>query len=1270
MGKMFKKILCTLLVVVMCLTSAPLQGFVGLELPEFSEWFSGKASASPALAPTGQCGDNVYWNYNLESQELIISGQGAMYDYTYYPFYSRSPFVNYFITNLVVEDGVTSIGEAAFDRCHFRTATLADSVTSIGKYAFYKCSNLETINFGSGLTNIDVTAFIDCLNITKITVSENNKFYSNDEYGVLFDKNKTMLIKYPVGNTRTSYNIPNSVESIYPQAFEYGDKLVSVTIPDSVTEINTFVFNECRSLTSIIVDKNNIAYSSDDRGVLFDKNKTFLIKYPIGNANTSYIIPDSVTTIGPESFCFCKNLTSVSIPNSVTMIRGTAFQGCENMISIIIPDSVTTIDMGTFHGCTNLTSITIPNSVTTIGAYAFEDCINLTSVTIPDSVTTIDDRAFNSCASLTSVTIPDSVTTIGGWAFRDCDRLTSVTIGDSVTSIGDYTFADCDSLTSVTIPDSVTSIGNYAFSSCKSLTSVTIPDSVTSICDYAFDFCDSLISVTIPDSVTSIGEWAFAYCDSLTDVYYQGSEEQWKEISIGGSNKCLTNATIHFAEQTTTYKGVKGFIDSAYFEKDSKVYNHDLGRFCSLFTVIGYEYAHPEKIQKHLKDCGFNADLKYIVTNAGRDEVNHFITHKKIFVDGEEYDLLFAGFIGSHEQQWYSNFDPEIGSTHLGFINAKNYVLPKITDYMKNHGFSKDKTKILLTGHSRGAATCNLVAAQLIASEEYATKDNIYAYAFATPRISKADYIKEEKYNRIFNIINPEDFVTKLLPGAWGFKRFGPIRAYESVAVNTYVLPSKTNTKSAKYEEYYSRMLEYYNELSPNTPYMPYRDGEATVHDLVYDFRMQVEDLDDYYNKPMWTSPISKMTPYAFFQNVLCPIVAHDYLKAATVSLTNVAYILAHSSQNNLYRKIINFFLSSEAIYMITNGLEDFTGGFLKTAANPYFSGSHCAETYCAYMYALSKNELCVKREGYKGSVNCPVDVEIYDKETGELVGRIVDNVEDEEVASGKNSVVMTVDGDSKSFWLPSDGDYYIKLIGNDEGIMDYTMSEIDSDIGEIKRVNFFDVEITEGLTMTADVDAEDFVVEEHELNYENGETLKPTEILNEEDIETYSIDISVLGDGFASESRTAKSGDYVSLTATANEGWNFTGWYENDELASAENDLAFVVKSNRSLEARFEHIDHSFGEWYTITPATCENNGIKQRDCTICGTYSESQTIPATGHSFDGSECTNCDYDKADECSCNCHASGIKKFFFKLILFFQKLFKKNAVCACGVAHY
>lgn len=165
---------------------------------------------------------------------------------------------------------------------------------------------------------------------------------------------------------------------------------------------------------------------------------------------------------------------------------------------------------------------------------------------------------YGSSSRVKSAVIAEGVTSIGSSAFDDCTSLTSVTIPDSVTSIGDDAFYDCTSLTSVTIPDSVTSIGDGAFASCTSLTSVTIPDGVTSIGEQAFYYCTSLTSVTILNGVTSIGSYAFVGCTSLTDVYYAGSEAQWKAIQISYGNDALLNANIHYnyVSHTHSYKDV------------------------------------------------------------------------------------------------------------------------------------------------------------------------------------------------------------------------------------------------------------------------------------------------------------------------------------------------------------------------------------------------------------------------------------------------------------------------------------------------------------------------------------------------------------------------------------------------------------------------------------------------------------------------------------------------------------------------------------------
>ena len=352
--------------------------------------------------------------------------------------------------------------------------------------------------------------------------------------------------------------IAEGVTSIGSYAFFYCTSLTSVTIPDSVTSIGDEAFDGCRSLTSVT-------------------------------------IPDGVTSIGESAFRGCWSLTSVTIPDGVTSICDNTFDGCTSLTSVTIPDSVTSIGDSAFQGCTSLTSVTIPDSVTYIGDYAFRSCTSLTSVTIPDGVTSIGEYAFSHCTSLTSVTIPDSVTSIGEFAFDGCTSLTSVTIPDSVTSIWQRVFSGCSSLTSVTIPDSVTYIGNYAFHGCTALTSVTIPDSVTSIGDGAFASCTSLAGIwvaegnshyvndasgvlfnkdkttlvqcpgafsgsyTIPDSVTSIGGAAFLDCSSLTDVYYAGSEAQWKAISISSTeNDDLLTANIHYnyVSHTHSYKDV------------------------------------------------------------------------------------------------------------------------------------------------------------------------------------------------------------------------------------------------------------------------------------------------------------------------------------------------------------------------------------------------------------------------------------------------------------------------------------------------------------------------------------------------------------------------------------------------------------------------------------------------------------------------------------------------------------------------------------------
>ncbi len=534
----------------------------------------GATAFAADVVDSGTCGDDLTWTLTSDGV-LTISGTGEMWKGS--SWYS----VRSNITSAVINSGVTSIGEKAFEGCRGMTdISIPGSVTSIGK-----------------------DAFVGCYGLTSINISTVNTNYSSVD-GILFDKDKTVLIKYPAGKTEKIYTIPSSVTNIGEDAFECCKYLTNVKIPNSVTSIGTNAFAYCYNITGIsipssITNIENYAFYSCD-------------------GLKSINIPNSVTSIGSHAFEDCFGLKSVNISDSVISIGEGAFKNCTSLTSLSLPDSVKSIGESAFHNCNSMTSVSIPSSVTSIGEDAFGECISLTGVELPSSVTVISNNMFYRCLKLTSVSIPDSVTSIGSNAFYKCTGLTSISIPDSVTSIGSSAFYKCTGLTSISIPDSVTSIGNIAFyntgyynnkdnwdgdvlyirnylidareslsgaysvkDGCKliaesafqgcGLASVELPGSVESIGNWAFHNCDKLISVSIPygvtaigentfsssdslksvklpGSVTSIGSGAFRSCDSLADVYYSGTEKQWQEIVIGTDNDALTGAAIHYED--------------------------------------------------------------------------------------------------------------------------------------------------------------------------------------------------------------------------------------------------------------------------------------------------------------------------------------------------------------------------------------------------------------------------------------------------------------------------------------------------------------------------------------------------------------------------------------------------------------------------------------------------------------------------------------------------------------------------------------------------
>ncbi|MBQ7039127.1 MAG: leucine-rich repeat protein [Clostridia bacterium] len=499
---------------------------------------------------SGTCGENLKWTID-SAGTLKIYGTGDMENFmsiSYTPWQAR----NSSIKNIVIEEGVTSIGKDAFVGMDMlESVVMADSVTVINMNAFQSNRNLKKVTLSKNLTTIGENAFYCC-------------------YGL---------------------------EELY--------------IPEKVEIICDYTFFQPSGITKFVVDENNQHFSSDERGVLFNKDKTVLIQYPLGNKDTSYTIPKTVQKFGLHAFNEAVNLTEIKFEEGslITEIGDNAFQSCYNLKSIDIPESVTDIKGSAFGRCTSLENIKLPSQLKRIWNSAFREC-PLERIDFPEGLEIISENAFY-FTDIEELKIPDSVTTIGNQAFGYAENLKTIEIGKSVVSIGDDAFSLCGKLEKITVAPENTAYSSdehgVLFNKDKTVlmnyptanknTSYIIPETVTEIKASAFQSAEALESITLPQNLSVIGNYAFART-SISEISIPATVYN---MGVAAFNGCKNLAKVNIpANSILTTIEKQAFSGTAITEFDVP----------ASVTVIGYAAFGCEKLQRVTVPYGSN--LRFI----------------------------------------------------------------------------------------------------------------------------------------------------------------------------------------------------------------------------------------------------------------------------------------------------------------------------------------------------------------------------------------------------------------------------------------------------------------------------------------------------------------------------------------------------------------------------------------------------------------------------------------------------------------------------------
>lgn len=1136
------------------------------------------------IVASGTCGDNLTWVLDNDGT-LTISGQGDIPDYP-----SANPpwfFHQGSIDNVIIEDGVTSIGY----------------------FAFVFCAGIDNVSIGRDVKYIDEWAFYECNSLKKINVSEENTSYCSVD-GILYSKDMTTLLKAPCQKTYNTFSIPGGVTSIGAGAFSNCTNLMGVNIPVSVTDIGDEAFLYCTRLTNVI-------------------------------------IPDSVTAIGSSAFKSCRSLTNVVIGNSVTTIGSAAFMYCSNLTNVSIPNSVTSIGTSAFNDC-GLTSVTIPYGVTDIGSAAFMYCNNLTSVTIADSVAHIGGEAFYACYELTDVyflgtEVDWEAINIGN--SNEC--LTGATIhfllDDNIEGIFKYAGVideEKDTVSEYFYSDGYFCSDAAIYNPSLATMSVCLEMSSWSSHEHGEEW-SSKKAINVEHLLTGcagddciddpgLGFTDFARNDFWNEIptkHSIGVVAAQKQIVDDGEDYTLIAVVVrgggYYSEWGGNFvignSGNHVGFDVAKEEALSFLKSY-IGKY-----VVDTDSTSPKNLKLWI--VGFSRGGAVANMVAGSINNNPLLADSKYINPVEKEDLFcytFEAPQGVHEST-------KTGS-HENIHNVINLndLVPLVAPFA--WGFSR-----------YGYPDFNLPSADtsdFFSDQNEAMKAELEKMGFDLKEDLEFDpekdkcIISEDGYTY-------EVIISIMQAGTTSFPVFSLGEKTSSTPTNTILNNSVdliANNLIAGRENYYnniewtlSEVLGIVNHYSGvggglENKFENYLSAEEFITRLltVFEFENFTEIL----------SPMASVNPFYSLE---------ERLDDVSVNLSNHLRSVFKDSEElkdfegieNLIEEVGDIlwrFCEQVAIDIFHGNLDtlELTMQFADVLIRNGFK-AHYPEISLAWLRSQDPNynDNIFPMSGSSTTrelhINCPVDVYVCN-ENGILLSYIESDISGNDNGSAIISGIN--ENGEKVFYLPGDSDYRVYIIATDNGTVSVSLGEYDYRYGGITRlVNYYDIPVETGDELQMVIPAiteEELVNSTAEGSTTDYQLLDTSSSIRSSDEDFSGMeqadvkhDITLISDGNGGRAYGAGSfnhGSYAEIEAQTFPSAEFLGWYVNDELVSTDTVYRFAVREDLEIVAKFSTV-----EFHPLTYGTATGGSITS----VEGYYPEGVNIAIAavadeGYTFD----------------------------------------------------